>query len=107
MPFHPQETFMRRALNEALTHLEPIAGGPFGACIVRGEEVLAVSPNTVLKENDPTCHAEVNAIRLAARRLASYDLSGCDLSSTIEPRPMYFAATRWAGLDRIIYGHHS
>jgi guanine deaminase len=95
---------MRLAINEALAHLDQIEGGPFGACLVRGEEVLAISHNTVLKENDPTCHAEINAIRLAARQLGSYDLSGCDLYSTTEPCPMCFAATHWARLNRIIYG---
>ena len=95
---------MRLAINKALAHLHQIEGGPFGACLVRGEEVLAISHNTVLKENDPTCHAEINAIRLAARRLGSYDLSGCDLYSTTEPCPMCFAAAHWARLDRIIYG---
>jgi tRNA(Arg) A34 adenosine deaminase TadA len=95
---------MRRAINEALAHLEQIEGGPFGACIVRGEEVLAVSHNTVLKDNDSTCHAEISAIRLAARRLNTYDLSGCEIYSTTEPCPMCFAAIHWARLDRIIYG---
>lgn len=104
VPFHPREDFMRRAITEALVHLEQIDGGPFGACLVRGEEVLAVSHNTVLKDNDPTCHAEINAIRLAARRLNSYDLAGCDLYTTTEPCPMCFAAIHWARLDRIIYG---
>lgn len=95
---------MRLAINEALAHLEEVEGGPFGACLVRGEEILAVAHNTVLKDNDPTCHAEINAIRLAARRLGTYDLSGCDLYSTTEPCPMCFAAAHWARFNRIIYG---
>ena len=95
---------MRRALAEALTHLPAVDGGPFGACLVRGDEVLAVAHNTVLKDRDPTCHAEINAIRLAARRLQSYDLSGCDIYSSTEPCPMCFAAIHWARLGRVIYG---
>lgn len=95
---------MRLGLREALDHLAAIEGGPFGACIVRGEEVLAVAHNTVLKENDPSCHAEVNAIRLASRRLGTYDLSGCDIYSTTEPCPMCFAAIHWARLGHLVYG---
>jgi guanine deaminase len=100
----PNPVFMRRALNEARAHLAEMAGGPFGACLVRGAEVLAVAHNTVLKDLDPTCHAETTAIRLAARRLQSYDLSGCEIYSTTEPCPMCFAAIHWARLGRVIYG---
>ena len=65
---------MRLAIQEARKNLVRPAGGPFGACIVRGTEVLAVARNTVLK-NDATCHAEVNAIRSASRRLGFRELS--------------------------------
>lgn len=95
---------MRRALKETLEHLAAIDGGPFGACLVKGAEVLAVAHNTVLRDNDPTCHAEINAIRLAAHRLRSYDLSGCALYSTTEPCPMCFAAIHWAKIDYLVYG---
>ena len=95
---------MRRALDEARAHLAEIDGGPFGACLVRGDEVLAVAHNTVLRDLDPTCHAETTAIRLAALKLQSYDLSGCEIYSTTEPCPMCFAAIHWARLSRIIYG---
>ena len=78
--------------------------GPFGACLVRGDEVLAVAHNTVLQDLDPTCHGEMNAIRLAARQLRSYDLSGCEIYSTTEPCPMCFAAIHWARIGRLIYG---
>ena len=95
---------MRRAIDEALGNLPAMAGGPFGACLVRGDEVLAVAHNTVLKDQDPTCHAETTAIRLAARKLQSYDLSGCEIYSTTEPCPMCFAAIHWARIGRLIYG---
>lgn len=100
----PNPVFMRRALDEALKNLAAMDGGPFGACLVRGDEVLAVAHNTVLKDLDPTCHAETTAIRLAARRLRSYDLSGCEIYSTTEPCPMCFAAIHWARIGRVIYG---
>ena len=93
--FKPNPVFMRRAIDETLENLPAMDGGPFGACLVRGElKVLAVAHNTVLKDLDPTCHGETNAIRLAARKLQTYDLSGCEIYSTTEPCPMCFAAIR-------------
>lgn len=95
---------MRRALAEARRNLQRAAGGPFGACVLRGGRLVAAARNTVLARRDPTCHAEINAIRLAARRLGTHDLSGCTICSTTEPCPMCFAAIHWAGIDRIVYG---
>lgn len=102
--FKPNPVFMRRAIDEALQNLPAMDGGPFGACLVRGDEVLAVAHNTVLKDLDPTCHGEINAIRVAAGKLKTYDLSGCDIYSTTEPCPMCFAAIHWARIGRLIYG---
>jgi tRNA(Arg) A34 adenosine deaminase TadA len=98
------EAAMRVALAAARRNLRRADGGPFGACVVRGGEVIAVARNSVLARRDPTCHAEVGAIRLAARRLGTYDLSGCWIASTTEPCPMCFAAIHWAGIDAIVYG---
>lgn len=95
---------MRRALAEARRNLRRADGGPFGACVLRGGRVIAVARNTVLLRRDPTCHAEVGAIRLAARRLGTHDLAGCTICSTTEPCPMCFAAIHWAGIGRIVYG---
>ena len=95
---------MRRALAEARRNLRRADGGPFGACVLRGDRVIAAARNTVLARRDPTCHAEVNAIRLAARRLGTHDLSGCMICTTTEPCPMCFAAIHWAGIGRIVYG---
>jgi tRNA(Arg) A34 adenosine deaminase TadA len=67
--------------------------------------VLAVSRNTVLK-SDATCHAEVNAIRLASKKLKTYNLSGCRIYSTTEPCPMCFSAIHWARIGSIIYGNN-
>jgi tRNA(Arg) A34 adenosine deaminase TadA len=95
---------MRVAINEARRNLRRADGGPFGACIVRGGTIVALSRNTVLARRDPTCHAEVNAIRRAARRLGTHDLSGCRIFSTTEPCPMCFAAIHWAGIDEVVSG---
>jgi len=77
---------------------------PFGACIVRGEEVIACTHNAVLATHDATAHAEVRAIREASAVLGTFDLSGCAMFTTCEPCPMCFTASHWARLDRIIYG---
>jgi tRNA(Arg) A34 adenosine deaminase TadA len=95
---------MRRALVEARRNLRRADGGPFGSCILRGGRILAAARNTVLARRDPTCHAEISAIRLAARRLGTHDLSGCTICATTEPCPMCFAAIHWAGIGRIVYG---
>ena len=95
--------FMKLAVREARKNLKIPKGGPFGACIVREGQVLAVARNTVLA-NDATCHAEVNAVRKASRRLGTFDLSGCVIFSTTEPCPMCFGAIHWARIGLIVYG---
>lgn len=100
----PKREHMQRAIDDVMGNLNHGEGGPFGACIVRGSEVVAVAHNTVLKCLDPTCHAEVNAIRLAAQRLKNFDLSGCIIYSTTEPCPMCFSAIHWARIDGIVFG---
>lgn len=81
-------------------------GGPFGAVIARGGDIVAEASNSVTLDNDPTAHAEVNAIRRAAQRLGSFDLSGCDIYCSCEPCPMCFGAIYWAHLDRIFYANN-
>lgn len=100
----PESRFMEVAIETASAQLGAVDGGPFGACIVRAGQVLAACHNTVLRERDPTCHAEVNAVRAAARVLSSYDLSGCAIYSTTEPCPMCFSAIHWARIDGVVYG---
>ncbi len=97
---------MQAALDAAIQALPREEGGPFGACIVHRDTLLASSHNTVLKRRDPTCHAEINAIRVAARRLGQHDLSGCVIYSTTEPCPMCFSAIHWAQIGAIVYGTH-
>lgn len=99
----PRE-FMGRAVRSALAGIRRGDGGPFGAAIVREGRVIAVARNTVLRSQDPTCHAEVKAIRAASRKLRRFDLSGCDIYSTTEPCPMCFAAIHWARIGRLVYG---
>ena len=96
--------FMAMAIEEARSGIEAGHGGPFGVVIVYDGEVLSRAHNRVLIDNDPTRHAEINAISLASRKLGTYDLSGCVLYSTTEPCPMCFSAIHWARIKRVVYG---
>lgn len=78
-------------------------GGPFGAVIVRKGRVLAIATNTVLKNNDATCHAEINAIRIASMKRRAFSLNDCEIYSTTEPCPMCFSAIHWARLKSVCY----
>lgn len=80
-------------------------GGPFGAVIARDGEIVGTGTNRVTLDCDPTAHAEVNAIRAAASRLGTFDLSGCEIYSSCEPCPMCLGAIYWAHLDRLYYGN--
>ncbi len=80
-------------------------GGPFGAVIAKEREIIATGVNRVTADNDPTAHAEVNAIRAAARKLNTFDLSGCVIFSSCEPCPMCLGAVYWARLGRLYYGN--
>jgi guanine deaminase len=78
-------------------------GGPFGAVIVLNNKVLATSGNSVLRDNDPSAHAEVNAIRAACKKVGSPHLTGATLFSSCEPCPMCYATAYWARLGKIYY----
>ena len=78
-------------------------GGPFGAVVARGDEVIATGTNRVTASGDPTAHAEIVAIRRAAEALGTHDLSGCILYASTEPCPMCLAATWWARIGEIVF----
>ena len=80
-------------------------GGPFGAVIVKDGEILAAQSNSVTLDNDPTAHAEVNAIREACQALGTFNLDGCVIYTSCEPCPMCLGAIYWAGIDRIYYAN--
>lgn len=96
-------TPMGLACDAARRNIESGNGGPFGAAIVLNGEVIAVAANTVLADHDPTAHAEVNAIRQAAARLGTHDLSGCVIYATGYPCPMCLAAITWANITEAYY----
>ena len=78
-------------------------GGPFGAVIARGAEILGRGANRVVRNGDPTAHAEVCAIREACSALGTHDLSGTAIYATCEPCPMCLGAIHWARIDRIYF----
>ena len=77
--------------------------GPFGAVIVKDDEIIAKAVNSVTLKNDPTAHAEVLAIREAAYKLRKPDLDGCEIYTSCEPCPMCLGAIYWAGIKKVIY----
>ncbi|MCP9928300.1 nucleoside deaminase [Cyanobium sp. CH-040] len=78
-------------------------GGPFGAVVVRDGVVLGAAGNSVLRDHDPTAHAEVNAIRQACRALGSHDLRGAVLYASGECCPMCYAAAYWARISKVYF----
>lgn len=78
-------------------------GGPFGAVVVMNGEVLSSSGNSVLRDNDPSAHAEVNAIRMACKKVGSPHIKGATLFSSCEPCPMCYSTAYWARVGKIYY----
>jgi tRNA(Arg) A34 adenosine deaminase TadA len=95
---------MSAAIASARAGIRHGHGGPFGACIVWRGKIVAAAHNTVLRDRDPTCHAEMNAIRQACRKLRTHDLSGCVIYTTAEPCPMCLGAIYWARLSGLRIG---
>lgn len=96
--------YMKRAIELAQQNALSAHGGPFGAVIVRDGNVISEASNSVTPDNDPTAHAEVNAIRKACKKLNTFDLSGATLYTSCEPCPMCLSAAYWARVDRIVFG---
>ena len=96
--------FMRQAIELSEENVRS-GGGPFGAVIVRDGRVIATGTNGVTRLNDPTAHAEVTAIRNAARALGTFDLSGCEIYTSCEPCPMCLGAIYWARIGKMYYGN--
>ena len=98
------EEFMREAIELSIKNVDT-NGGPFGAVIVKEGKIIARGKNKVTSNNDPTAHAEVNAIREAAAKLGTFDLKGCEIYSSCEPCPMCLGAIYWARLDKLYYAN--
>ena len=98
------DEIMRVCIHAAIEGVNNGEGGPFGAAILKDGEVIALEHNQVIKTNDPTAHAEINAIRQASHRLNRFDLSDCVLVTSSEPCPMCLSAIMWAGIKKVYYG---
>lgn len=96
--------YMKLAYDKAMESSQNNVGGPFGCCIVKNGEVICVTSNSVLEDNDPTAHGEINAIRKACKKLNTYDLTGCELYTTSAPCPMCLSAIIWANIEKVYYG---
>jgi tRNA(Arg) A34 adenosine deaminase TadA len=96
--------FMLRAIELARQGMLSGAGGPFGAVIVSGGEIVGEGWNRVLATNDPTAHGEITAIRDACARLGRFSLADCEIYTTGEPCPMCLGAIQWARIAKIYYG---
>ena len=94
--------FLKQAIEISSTNIKK-GGGPFGAVIVKNGEIIAATGNSVTNTNDPTAHAEINAIRLASKKLNTFDLSGCEIYSSCEPCPMCLGAIYWARIDELYF----
>lgn len=105
MKEHNHEPFMHKAieLSRRASIIEK-SGGVFGAVIVKDGKIIAEGYNQVVKNNDPTWHAEIQAIREACKKLGTFHLTGCTLYTSAECCPMCLAAAYWAHLDKIYYG---
>ncbi|CAG9207590.1 Guanine deaminase [Paraburkholderia sabiae] len=100
----PQQRYLSEAIELAYANVES-GGRPFGAVIVRNDEVIATGVNEILRTNDPTSHAELNAIRAASQKLGSPDLAGCTVYASGHPCPMCLAAMRMAGVGEVVYAY--
>lgn len=98
--------FIREAVELARRSVER-GGGPFGAVIVRDGVIIGRGHNSVVLCNDPTAHAEIEAIRQACSRSSDFHLDGCELYVSCMPCPMCLGAAYWAHISRIFYAASS
>lgn len=96
--------YMDEALKEAYEGITKGDGGPFGSVIVKDDQIIGRGHNRVLKNSDPTCHGEMEAIRDACSKLKTHDLSGAILYTTAEPCPMCLGGILWANIKKVYYG---
>lgn len=95
---------MKRAIELSKNNISH-GGGPFGAVIVKDGKIIGEGFNKVTANNDPTAHAEVEAIREACKNISNFDLSGAEIYTSCEPCPMCLSAIYWARLSKIYYAN--
>lgn len=99
------EKFMRMAIRLSEKNVQNALGGPFGSVVVKDGKVVAKSANLVTTTLDPTAHAEVAAIRLACKKLKTFDLTGCVIYASCEPCPMCLSAIYWSRINTLYYAN--
>lgn len=97
--------YIKEAVRLSRENVNDGSGGPFGAVIVKDGKIIASGSNKVTSKNDPTAHAEIEAIREACQSLKTFNLSGCEIYSSCEPCPMCLSAIYWARLDKIYFAN--
>lgn len=97
-------TFMQRAIELSIQNVA-IGGGHFGAVVVKSGTIIAEGTNRVTRDNDPTAHAEIVAIRHACSHVGSFQLTGCTVYSSCEPCPMCLGALYWARVDAVYFAN--
>lgn len=97
--------FMKKAIELSRRNVESGKGGPFGAVVVKNGKIIGEGWNKVTATNDPTAHAEVEAIRDACKKISNFDLSGCEIFTSCEPCPMCLSAIYWARLASIHFAN--
>ena len=96
--------FMSRAIELSIKSVKS-GGGPFGSVIIKNNEIISEGMNRVTKNNDPTAHGEIVAIRNACKNLNDFSLKGCELYTSCEPCPMCLSAIYWSRIDKIYYAN--
>ncbi len=101
-----QDQYMKRAIELSKKNVTGNTGGPFGAVVVLNGKIIGEGVNLVTTNNDPTAHAEVEAIRNACKKQGSFDLTGAVIFTSCEPCPMCLSAIYWARIDKIYYANN-
>jgi tRNA(Arg) A34 adenosine deaminase TadA len=101
-----KKQYMKHAIELSKRNVTSNSGGPFGAVVVYNGKIIGEGVNSVTSTNDPTAHAEVEAIRAACKNLGRFDLSGAEIFTSCEPCPMCLSAIYWARLDKIYFANN-
>ena len=98
-----KEQFIKKVIELAQKNVLAGKGGPFAAIVVKGNKIISYGYNQVTSKKDPTSHAEIDAIRKAAKKLKTFDLFDCEIYSSCYPCPMCFSAIYWANIKKVYY----
>lgn len=99
------DELMKHAIKLSESNIHKNCGGPFGAVVAKNGDIISVGVNMVTSLNDPTAHAEVQAIRSACDKLKTFRLEGCEIYTSCEPCPMCLSAIHWARIEKIYYAN--